>query len=473
MEESATIERSNEHPVAGRRLLTSLPGWLVLLLIGLIATAVLIWIALPWLLPRGDMPRFWSFGEDVLDEVSPQERASMIEARVMSSMVLVQLLTVFALILAGAAGLLNYRQAQQTFDHTRVQAEKQLSLARQGQVNERFTRAIDQLGAVTPGGTAAWETRLGGIYALERIAIDYPDEYYGPVMEVLTAYVRGHSQKSHIVGSTAGEVATAPTVEIQAILTVIGRRNDDLCARTDARINLRGADLRGAVLRGVNLRGADLIGARLDDVVAVEALLSGASMTSAQLPGANLSRAQIQSTNLIKANLNGANLQWAHIDGALLNDAQLEGANLIEARLCNTSMEGTRLRKAHLEGATATQAKLHNSDLSEAHLQGANLTGAHLEGVCLVGAHLEGALLANARLEHADLRNAHLEGADVSGAVLSGANFEGTHLAGIIGLSQGEVNKCRLNHQTVLPEGFTHPALDQSDPDGERESVED
>ncbi|CAN5673024.1 hypothetical protein BH23CHL5_BH23CHL5_17620 [soil metagenome] len=152
----------------------------MVLLLSLFAAAILIWIALPWLLPRGEMPRSWSLGDDVLEVVSPQERAFIIEARVMSSMVLVQLLTVFTLILAAATGFLNYRQAQQSFEHTRLQSEKQLALSRQGQVNERFTRAIDQLGAVSPAGSAAWEARQGGIYALERIAIDYPDEYYGP-----------------------------------------------------------------------------------------------------------------------------------------------------------------------------------------------------------------------------------------------------------------------------------------------------
>lgn len=56
-------------------------------------------------------------------------------------------------------------------------------LNRQGQITDRFTNAIEQL------GSKELAVRLGGIYALERIARDSPD-YRSQIMEVLTAYVR-------------------------------------------------------------------------------------------------------------------------------------------------------------------------------------------------------------------------------------------------------------------------------------------
>lgn len=59
-------------------------------------------------------------------------------------------------------------------------------LDRQGQITERFTRAIDQLGSNT------LDVRLGRIYALERIAEDSPEDH-PQVIEVLTAYVREHT----------------------------------------------------------------------------------------------------------------------------------------------------------------------------------------------------------------------------------------------------------------------------------------
>jgi hypothetical protein len=55
-----------------------------------------------------------------------------------------------------------------------------------GQITERFTRATDQL------GNSALDVRIGGIYALERIARDSRDDH-PQVIEVLTAYVRVHA----------------------------------------------------------------------------------------------------------------------------------------------------------------------------------------------------------------------------------------------------------------------------------------
>jgi len=74
------------------------------------------------------------------------------------------------------------RQAQATAE----QAREQLAIAQQGQVTERFTRAIDQL------GSERLDVRLGGIHALERIARDSPPDR-STIGEILTAYIRQRS----------------------------------------------------------------------------------------------------------------------------------------------------------------------------------------------------------------------------------------------------------------------------------------
>jgi hypothetical protein len=80
-------------------------------------------------------------------------------------------------------------QLQQNADATRHQLQlnrDQLKLNRQGQLTERFTRAVGQL------GSDHLDVRLGGIYGLERIARD-SDSDRATIAEVLTAYVRSHS----------------------------------------------------------------------------------------------------------------------------------------------------------------------------------------------------------------------------------------------------------------------------------------
>ena len=230
--------------------------------------------------------------------------------------------------------------------------ERQVLVAQEGQITERFTRAIEQL------GSDRMEIRLGGIYALERIAND-SDKDYWPIMETLTAYVRenapwrepareapaelgGEKAAHEKAGGEETALAAAatppapvvppkPATDIQAVLTVLGRRKYRFGQGENQSLDLRNTDLRTA--------------------------------------------------DLWKAHLEGANL-W----------------------------------KAHLEGASLFAAHLERAILWEAHLERASLEGAHLEGAFLGGAHLEGADFEGAHLEEALLWDAHLEGADLRGA---------------------------------------------------------
>src|SRR5205807_469101 len=96
-----------------------------------------------------------------------------------------------------------------------------LRLNRRGQLTERFSKAIEQL------GSDSLAVRLGGIYALEQIAFDSA-ELHWPIMEVLTAYLREHA----MVGPADAAVVPAAgwprlPADHQAIATVIGRRRID------------------------------------------------------------------------------------------------------------------------------------------------------------------------------------------------------------------------------------------------------
>ena len=59
-------------------------------------------------------------------------------------------------------------------------------LTEQGHITDRYTKAIEQL------GSDKLDLRLGGIYALERIAVDSKRDH-PTVVEVLSAFVREHS----------------------------------------------------------------------------------------------------------------------------------------------------------------------------------------------------------------------------------------------------------------------------------------
>ena len=253
-------------------------------------------------------------------------------------------------------------------------AQEELRLTRQGQMTERFTQAIEQL------GSEKLEIKLGGIYSLERTAHEEKN-YHWPVMEVLTSYVRRHAARKP--DKELRENAATPEPDIQAILDVIGRRSEDNRIDKEVEygtIELNNTDLQGANLQEAHLEGANLQGANLYGAILQEANLFRADLVGTNLLGAILQRAILQRAILQEATLQGAILQGAILQGATLQGADLVGADLQEAALRGANLQGANLRGANLQGADLQGADLQEADLQEADLVGADLYGANLQG---------------------------------------------------------------------------------------------
>lgn len=223
-----------------------------------------------------------------------------------------------------------------------------------GQLTEGFTRAIDQL-----GNTGNVHIRLGGIYALERLARESSADH-GPILEILTAYVRGETRLATGAATGALPESTPLVIDVQAALTVLGRRTSEYDPAQPWRLDLAGLDLRGVHLSESLLDYVDFTGCHLED---------------ARLQGAHLNRAMLFRAHLERANLTGARLEEAKLTSAYLQKADLVA---------------TDLRGAHLEAADLTGAQLQEADLTGAHLGGADLSGANLEDADLTAAQLEG-----------------------------------------------------------------------------------
>ena len=216
-------------------------------------------------------------------------------------------------------------------------------LSREGQVTDRYTKAIEQL------GSDKLDVRIGGIYSLERVARDSARDH-PTVMEVLSAFVREHSHEPWPPSGPGGqeqarstrtrlglaiwtrttrnprrEQARSTRPDVQAAVTVIGRRD---AKRDIDEINLCGANLTGAILMEAHLAVANLGGANL-----THADLTHADLTHANLEGADLFRAILGNVDLSSARLRGADLGGADLAGAILAVANFDGANLDDANL--------------------------------------------------------------------------------------------------------------------------------------------
>jgi hypothetical protein len=214
--------------------------------------------------------------------------------------------------------------------------EKRLDIDREAQITNRFTQAIGQVGAELKNGKPNLEVRLGGIFALERLSRDSPRDYW-VIIEVLTAYVRQNAKR---------EPATAPIdskdraarLDIQAILTVLGRRTLPTEFIEPFPLDLRDTQIRGVYLTGANLQGVYLTGANLQVANLMNANLRGAYLINTNLRSAYLTDAYVQGANLLRASLQDAHLGRANLQGASLTGANLQGANL-----CLTDLAGADL----------------------------------------------------------------------------------------------------------------------------------
>ncbi|MGW2836154.1 pentapeptide repeat-containing protein [Streptomyces sp. NPDC001286] len=300
-----------------------------------------------------------------------------------------------ALLAVGAGGL---AAIGITYTH------RTLHQTREGQVTDRYTKAIGQIASERP------VEQLGGIYALERIMRD-SEKDHATIVEVLAAFVREHAPAP--TKSVTGDEERFVPRNLRMLVTLL-RMGGSKPPRRRSHVDRPSEPVQAALtVLGRRPRGRD----------------------------------EPFQIDLSQTYLRGANLAHVHLEKALLRGAHLEYADLTEARL-----EGAELEDARLEAAVFTDAFLKEAYLGGAYLVGAYLVGTHLEGADLNCAHLENAFLIGAYLQRTDLGGAHLKGANVRDALLDGASMDGAHLEETEELTVKQVVGAHPDNTTRLPE---------------------
>ena len=256
-------------------------------------------------------------------------------------------------------------------------AEANLRATEEKVVTDRFSKAVELL------AHEDLSARVGDIFALERIAKDSEKDYW-QVMEVLTAYVRDkkkienrgeplNKEYKPVNKNVEGIEDDSPLddpfytdpegnihdwdqlskdmynnyyypslsankdyvhpidVDIQAILTVLGRRQKLSLSKANPILSLERTDLQGAILTG--------------------------DLTSISFEKANLGYAILKDS----VNLSGVNFYKAvMIQIQVINGANLEKANLSGARLEYADLSGSNLRGTNFQSSYLNKSKFHN-----------------------------------------------------------------------------------------------------------------
>lgn len=246
--------------------------------------------------------------------------------------------------------------------------KKGVLVAEEKQVTERFAKAVEML------ADSDRYIRLGGIYALERIAKD-SDKDYWQVMEILSAFIRSKSARSQpTIGETESDVepyttATFKQIEnwriedlndkyneeqrrseyndqywyedelvgeinpsykktmsedVQAAITAIGRRkiwNEE----PDYVINLRNLELTGICISG-NYNNVDF-----SDSHFICTTFRGRSSNRSSFDGTNFSNAYFMRTETTDCSMQNAVFRAATIGFSKFQDSNFTGADFTDS----------------------------------------------------------------------------------------------------------------------------------------------
>ena len=198
-------------------------------------------------------------------------------------------------------------------------ALRQADSAQQGLLNERYQKGAEML------GSEVLSVRMGGIYALQRLAEEHPKQYHVQIMRLFCAFAR-HPKKDqeHETEPSSDETLLGLREDVQAIMERIGSRDETrVVLEKEAKYPL---NLYRANLQNANLPKADLSGALLYKTVLSDANLQNANLSGARLWDADLTGTALRNANLSRANLSRDYPGSAHLPATGLTQAQLDEA---------------------------------------------------------------------------------------------------------------------------------------------------
>ena len=299
------------------------------------------------------------------------------------------ILAVWGICLAVWRSLIAQKQADTAAQQANTAAQQANTATQQANTavrslqNDRYQRGAEML------GSSEFPVRVGGVQALAQLARDEPETYYRQIMGLFASFVfhptPDDSLKHALEELPENQHRCRP--DIEAIVQIIGTRTkqqlglDHPAAHLAtgetlaASIELKKADLRGALLQNANLSGLSFF-----DVNFYKANLIRANLTNATLESVNFTRAILSEANLTNANLGDANLTnallySANLSNAILYPANLTNANLRRANLTNVCILDANFANASLEGANLTDA-----DFDDANTK--NLKQVQLDRAC-------------------------------------------------------------------------------------------
>ena len=221
-----------------------------------------------------------------------------------------------------------------------IVAQRQAETAQQGLLNERYQQGAEML------GNDVLTVRLGGIYALQSLGQEHPDQYHVKVVQLFCAFARNPTKDSNL---ELERTADRP----DALETVTKSLEEHM-------LNTKSRASHCSLVR--------------EDVKAVIEAIIAQRWNGIAYEQAEHFRLDLQGAKMASKSFHGANLCRANLSDADLSSAWLINANLSDSQLLNTELSAASLWGANLSGAFLVGANLASTSLSETDLSGSNLS---------------------------------------------------------------------------------------------------
>ena len=198
-----------------------------------------------------------------------------------------------------------------------------IQISHETRITNSFFQAMELL-----GDKDSLSKRIGGIYALERIAWDSEKDHW-TIMEVFMSYARQYTAIDVYKEKDSPTSLRTPE-DIHAVIRAISRRK---------RIYEKGEE-HALDLRNLYLVSADFFCGHLQGVLLDGSILDKASFKWANLDKARLRKTSLRGANFTNASLRQSKLADADLTDAVLTNAHLEGTNLSDTvGLTNSQIE--------------------------------------------------------------------------------------------------------------------------------------
>jgi hypothetical protein len=229
---------------------------------------------------------------------------------------------------------------------------RNLGLTRLGQLTERFSKAIEQL------GDPDINVRIGALYALEAISRD-SRQFAVTIQEIIIRFINAKTVRFDIPeGKHDHGKDRLPDADLEVALIILGRR--PYSSYESERIFLAQRVLCNAQMVRSNFQHADFSYSYLCGVRFHEANLRDAFFRKSCMRHAILSHADARGATFIDTDLRGSFLNGVNLDNSILVRADLRNAVLGDQ---NAGTRPASLNKTDLRGAQLDGAELYGLDL--------------------------------------------------------------------------------------------------------------